>query len=549
MTIIFLLISVTVSSWLACQGENHYGMPRLVVVIVVDQMRADHLTRFAGVYRYGFARLYHYGAVFTNAHHEHAFTSTSPGHATLSTGCFPSHHGIINNGWFDRSLNQEMYSVRDTSAPLLGYSSSKPKNGRSPKNLLRNTLADWMKISNPKTKAYGVARKDRAVILSTGHKAEGAFWYNNDDGHLVTSTYYFNEYPEWVKEFNKSGLVDRYADSVWARILPDETYFLAREDSFPAEADGVHIKMPYRFMGNKNKLDNDYYEYLEDTPFIEGLVFQFAELLVEKENLGQDRVPDFLFVGCSAADAVGHRFGPLSEEDMDYYLRLDRYLGQFFDYLDKNVGKNNYIVALSGDHGVLPIPEELERRGFPSKRYPPKELNETIRQAFVSISQECGVTESFFEKKVGDGILLNYELAKQHGISPKKLDSMVVNHLQNVDPIVEVYTAGQLQKNKTREDSFIDRYRHSFYKGRSADIFLRIKPYYLISAGLGTSHGSPYDYDSHVPLIFMGPGIQPGFHDQKVATVDLAPTLAEIVGIKPANEIDGESLVSIISKK
>ena len=264
-----------------CQINYANGAPRLVVVIVVDQMRADHLTRFAGVYRHGLARLYRDGAVFSNAHHEHAFTSTSPGHATLSTGCFPSHHGIVNNDWFDRSLNQEIYSVQDDSALLLGYTSSRTKDGRSPMNLLRTTLGDWMKSGNPDSKVFGVARKDRAVILSTGHKADGAFWYNSDDGHLVTSTYYFKAYPEWVEEFNQSGYVNRYADSVWSRILPEEVYFLSREDSFPTEADGKHTQMPYRFAGNKDKVDKAYFGYLEDTPFIEALNIQLRISFME----------------------------------------------------------------------------------------------------------------------------------------------------------------------------------------------------------------------------------------------------------------------------
>jgi arylsulfatase A-like enzyme len=234
---------------------------------------------------------------------------------------------------------------------------------------------------------------------------------------------------------------------------------------------------------------------------------------------------------------------------MDYYLRLDRYLGKFFDYLDKKVGRDNYVIALSGDHGVLPIPEELERRGFPSKRYPPKELNKRIKQTFAAISQEFGASESFFKKKIGDGILLDYDLAKEYGINPEELDRVVVEHLRNVDPIVEVYTARDLQKSGGDERSYINRYRHSYYKKRSADIFIRFKPYYLLSSGLGSSHGSPYEYDTHVPLIFMGAAIQPGFYDQEDRTVDLAPTLAEILGISPDNEIDGQSSASLMRKK
>lgn len=549
LTIFFILLLLVISFYQSnTQIKSHLISPRLVVVIVVDQMRADHLTRFAGVYQYGLARLYHDGAVFNNAHHDHAFTQTGPGHATLSTGCFPSHHGIVLNSWFDRSINHQMYCAGDTNALLLGYPSARPKDGRSPKNLLRNTLADWMKTRYPHCKVFGVARKDRAAILSTGHKADGAFWYNDDDGHLVTSTYYYKKYPEWAKEFNGSAYVNRYADSVWSRLLPEETYFLAREDSFPSEADGEHTQMPYQYDGNKEKLDNDYYEYLENTPFVEDLHFHFAELIVEKENLGQDEIPDFLFLGCSAADAVGHRYGPLSQEDMDYYMRLDRYLGKFFDFLDQQVGKNNYVVALSSDHGVLPIPEELARRGFPSKRYSPKELRERMGQAFASISRECGITESLFKKETSDGILLNYEVAQKYGISPEKLDSIIVKNLRNVDPVAEVYTARELKNADTDEQPYVNRYRHSYHEGRSADIFFRFKPYYLFSSGYGTSHGSSYDYDTHVPLVLMGPGIRPGQYDQNVRTIDLAPTLAEILGIEPENEIDGQSLASMIRK-
>ncbi|MFQ5631705.1 MAG: alkaline phosphatase family protein, partial [bacterium] len=357
--LILLLLSVDLSAEKREKNVESIAKPKLVVLIVVDQMRADHLTRFAGVYKHGFARLSNEGAVFTDAYHDHAYTVTAAGHATISTGAFPSRNGIVGNEWFDRSEKKKVYCAEDTSAALLGYPEKGAGKGRSPRRLLVPTFGDWLKSQSPKSKVFGVSRKDRAAIYGTGSKADGAFWYNIDDGNFITSEYYYHKYPEWVEAFNTSRSVDAFYGKNWQKLMPEEVYFLAREDTFATEGGGAQTAFPHSLASKSGKPDQMYYSRLTGTPFLEKLMLDFARAMVENEALGQDEAPDVLVVGCSGADAIGHAYGPLSQESMDYFLRLDRNLGDFFAFLDKKISKENYITVLSSDHGVLPMPEEL----------------------------------------------------------------------------------------------------------------------------------------------------------------------------------------------
>ena len=523
--------------------------PKLAVVIVVDQMRADHLTRFAGLYKHGLARILQGGMRFTNAHHDHARTVTAVGHATISTGAFPAHHGIVGNSWFDHTEQGNVYCSLDTAFEIIGHPEDR---GCSPAKLLRTTAGDWLQQASPASKVFSISRKDRAAIMMGGQHPDGAFWYHGKDGTFVTSKYYMDAYPKWVDAFNRSGRADRFFQDGWQKSRPEEAYFVAREDRFEYEKDDNHARFPHLFRPESAKPDRAYYSKLIETPFSDALLLEFARELVKNEQLGQDDAPDILWISCSAADAVGHAYGPLSQESEDLFLRLDRNLGEFFDFLDRQIGRDSYFIVLSSDHGVLPLPEELARRDFKARRISMSEIIDAIQPAFDAVNRELNFQGDLI-KEISNGLILNYEAADRAGVDRALLRAKLAEKLRRVPFFADVYTRDELLQNKRDRhgkngDDGVDYFRlfqHSLHPDRSADLLLQFKKYYLISSRkYGTSHGSPYRYDTWVPIVFAGPGIQPGEHDKAVRTVDIAPTLAALLGITPPKDVDGENLLT-----
>ncbi len=533
---------------LACSAPEVRG-PKLLVTIVVDQMRADHLTRFADLYKGGFARLLNDGAVFADARHDHAHTYTGVGHATISTGTFPSHHEIVGNDWFDRKENLKVYCCQDRNSPILGYPHLPKKKGRSPKLLKRSTFGDWLKAASPKSKVFGVARKDRAAILSTGADADGAYWYNEDDGKMVTSEYYTDKYPDWVRAFNEQRRVDAYFDSTWTKLLSEPgAYSAARPDSSVYENDGRHTTFPHAFRTGSGKPDAAYYKDFISTPFSDELTVEFAETLIDHEQVGSDDVTDFLFLGCSAADAIGHSFGPYSVESMDHFLRLDRYLGDFFVFLDKRIGRANYVVTLSSDHGVLPIPEELAKRGVAAERISSDQLKKEVSPLLNKVAEDLGIASPLVTYTINNELFINYEAANLNAVAPARFDSLLAAALQRAPQIDEVFSREVLLGGDgTNASPYLATFQHSYAPDRSGDLMLRLKKYCLArTSAFGTSHGSPYEYDAHIPLIFMGSGIKSGTVKQQVRSIDIAPTLAALIHISPVQPVDGRSLTPAI---
>lgn len=545
-----LVLGIALLHWSCEAGRaQKTDRPKLAVVIVVDQMRADHLSRLAGVYKHGFGRLLRQGAVFTEAHHDHAYTVTAVGHTAISTGTYPSRNGIVGNNWFDRIENRTVYCCEDPTYGLLGYPDADAVKGRSPLRMLVPTIGDWLKAQSPQSQVFAVSRKDRAAILSAGKNANGAYWYDSADGNLITSKYYSKSYRPWVKAFNASRIVDDYFQVSWSKVATEETYFLAREDTFGAENDGEKTAFPYELTTKSGKPDAEYYGALTETPFCDALILQFAKALVENENLGMDQAPDLLFISCSAADAIGHKFGPFSQESMDHFLRLDAYLGEFFAFLDRRIGENNYVAVLSSDHGVMPMPEELVRRGFDAKRLSGGTLFAQIKKAAVKVAKELGISQRLITGMSGYGLNVNYRAAEAKGVAPQQLDRKLIAELRKLPAIADVFAKEDLNGGTNGGREYQNGYAHSFYLDRSGDLTLRLKKYQLIHGSHGTTHGSPYRYDTHVPIVFCGATIQNGPHAQPVRTVDIAPTLAEILGIRPQMQVDGKSLYEIIARK
>jgi len=335
------------------------GPPRLILLISVDQMRYDYLTRFAPLYKGGFKTLLDRGAIFSNALYRHASSETGPGHSVLLSGRHPSHSGIIANTWYDPYLRKTVNVVDDSAVDAVGGKGR----GASPANFNGFTVGDKVKQKWPESKVVGISFKDRAAILPAGPRADAAYWFENDCGCFITSTYYVRQPPPWLVKFNERHVADSFFKSPWTRLLPDESIYLkySSEDDFPGEWDLKDTTFPHAFRGKPGELA--YYDTLRRTPFADEVLLQAALLAMDSHDLGMDSNPDIFTVGFSASDVVGHTYGPFSQESMDTYLRLDAVLDKLLKHVDARVGLNNTLVILSADHGALPLVEWLQKQG------------------------------------------------------------------------------------------------------------------------------------------------------------------------------------------
>jgi predicted AlkP superfamily pyrophosphatase or phosphodiesterase len=490
--------------------------PALVVWITVDQLRGDLVDHYRPLWTGGFRRLLTDGRAFTNATHDHALTATAPGHASLSTGVYPSRHGIVSNAWYEARGDtwQLTSNVGDANVATVGAELP----GVSPRNLTKTGLADWIVAADSASIVASVSGKDRGAILPAAHVKGHVYWFEPAGGGFVTSTYYRDRYPEWVTRFNNE-VVPRYmTDTVWTFTAPASAIVLSGADTAAHEGDGVHTYFPHRFSDFHQTRDaNTLRVWMEQTPLADAATLDFAQTMVSELGLGRDGPLDLLAISLSQTDAVGHAYGPFSREQLDNLYRLDRRLGAFLEFLDRTVGRERYIVALSADHGVLTPPEDP--RAIPGSR----RLTAAERQAL----QE-GVARA---------------IASGDGDTP----SRIVAELKRHPLVADAWTTEQLMR-RTPADSFAVFARRSLYPDRFAGAFsrqgveIRLAPGVLGNERTGTTHGSPYWYDRQVPLIFMGPGIRAGRIDGRASTVDFAPTLARVIGVSYPRDLDGRPL-------
>ena len=522
--------------------------PRLAVVLVIDQMRADYLSRYADLYRGGLARLRREGAWFTRAQILHARTFTAPGHASVATGSHPSHHGVVANDWYAPAERREAYASEDPQvrAALAGPRTAQVAS-RSPRQLQRPALGDWLKAQEPTAKVFSVALKDRSAVMMGGLGPDRAYWYGPEVAGYVSSSWYQQgaQLPTWVAAFNASGAAFRRFTTGWTRLRDSSAYLRSGPDRVAAEADGVHTEFPHSFDDGSAAARVSFAKGMMDTPFGDELTLSFARALVTAEGLGADEVPDILFISCSSADLIGHRYGPFSHEVEDYYLRLDAYVGEFLAYLDEHVGKDSYVLALTADHGALPLPEEAVLRGFHSAR---RVLAETYRAqvtaAVAPVLSRLGLPGSALTFIDQDGVWLEASA----GVQPAALHTAVAEALRNLDFVADAFTAAELAGPPDQSRPFFGAYQRSYFAARSPDVQLRFKQWHLVDArAQGTSHGSPYSYDTDVPLLFFGAGVRPGLHERPAGTVDLAPTLAELLGLRAPADLDGRSLAATVT--
>lgn len=480
--------------------------PKLVLAVVIDQFRYDYLNRFRKYYSAGFVRLFEHGAVFTDAHHEHFPTVTAIGHSTFLSGATPSLSGIVGNDWYDRESGKRVSSVSDESVKLLG--SGPNKTGSSPHRLLVSTIGDELKMQGRQSKVIGVSIKDRSAILPCGHMADAAYWYDDAAHGWVSSTYYMPDLPKWVKDANQSAAYQKYANAEW---LPVD----AKPGTKP-------------FCAMTRSADARYCGSIEATPWGNELIESFAEQAIAAEQLGRHGDTDILAVSFSSNDYVGHAMGPDSPEVRDISIRTDRLLGKLLDYVDSQIGAGNTLFVMTADHGVTPVPELNRDRKMLGGRLSEEELAQTIETA---LSNKYGEGHWVIGRS-GPSPYFNYDVIASKKADPAEVRLVAADAVRAMPHVFRVYTRDQLLSGQLLEDYVSVAVRNGFYRQRSADLFVIPEAYYLFDKPPGTSHGTPFNYDTHVPIIFMGPGIKPGEYHRHIAVNDIAPTLAALLGIE-----------------
>jgi predicted AlkP superfamily pyrophosphatase or phosphodiesterase len=519
--------------------------PKLVVGIVVDQMRQDLLYRYQEHYgEGGFNRFLRSGFEYRNAHFPYMHTATGPGHVAVHAGASPAVSGVIGNGWYERAEENVVNVVGgDTSYTTVGLPAGTAEPGASPRRMLVSTLADELqKVQGFQAKTVGVSIKDRGAILPVGHSATGAYWFDSGAGRFISSTYYGEELPDWVTAFNASGRIDSFNNATWELTLPATAYAGARADDAPYEhrlSGKTTPTFPYDLRAMSE--DRSGYGLLPNTPFGNELVAELARAAVAGEGLGQGTTTDYLAVSFSSTDYAGHAFGPNSLEIADMYVRLDRTLAELFDYLDKTVGWGEYVVFLSADHGVLDIPEYLAEHGLPAVRRDPR----TFLPAMEFLQDRFGLEKGLIYK-TGMEFYLNYAEIEQRGLVIAEVAAALRDFVAGLPGVAYAYTADQLLAGSGNTDGPYQLLRNGFFPRRSGDVFYIDYPQQYESPGTtGTGHGSPYTYDTHVPVLWYGWQIPSGSSVRKVHVTDIAPTLSMLLRVPLPNGAFGEPLLEL----
>ncbi len=506
----------------AAQGPRDKRDLRLVLLLTVDQFRFDYLTRFAEAYDAGLAQLMRDGAVFLNAHLEHYPTVTAPGHAAFGSGALPSTSGIIGNDWFDRESGRNVSSVFDPRVSQVGGSSP---TSASPHRLLVTTIADELKLAaaargpGERTRSIGISLKDRSAILPVGRSADGAYWYDSSTGEFVTSSYYAEALPAWVREFNDRRLGHTYAGQAWPFLAPP-----AATRTLPA-APGAGL-----------------YSAIYNSPFGNELLTRFAEATLTAAQLGQRNAVDVLAISYSSNDAVGHTYGPDSPEVRAITVQTDKAVGALLEMIDKRVGLDRVLVVFTSDHGVAPLPEVVAAQRLPGGRITQDDLFGPIRKA---LEERFGAGQ-WILGTAGTSPYFDYALMAEKGVDPAAAQRVAASAAAAVPHVARVYTRDQLLQGNVPSDPFSQRVVQSFHPQRSGDLEIILEPFW-IRQKTGTTHGTPYPYDTHVPLIFMGNGVASARYGRYVSLNDVAATLATWFGIAQPSGSGGRVLSEILT--
>ena len=517
--------------------------PKLVVGIVVDQMKMEYLYRFSDDFSSnGFKKLMSNGYTFQNMHYNYMPTYTGPGHASIYTGATPSIHGIVGNEWFSRSSGKEMYCTDDTSVKTLGDGTAK-EGEMSPKNLQSTTVTDELRLAtNFKGKVISMSLKDRGAILPGGHFANWAFWYSKT-GAFISSTFYGEKLPDWVTTFNQEKHYMSYIDKGWDLLKTVATYNESLPDNNPYEGklfDSAAPVFPYDL---KSMYDKNDAGVIRLTPFGNDFLAEFAMKAIEKEELGKDNITDFLTISFSSTDYVGHILGPRSMELQDTYLRLDQTIADFITYLDKTVGKDNYLLFLTADHAGAENANFLKDNKYAVKNIEPKEIKTALKK--------------FSTDTFGEDLVLNYsnfnlffnkEIIKAKGLELSKVKQSFKDFLMTQEQVKRVYTEEEIL-GSTGNDYYLNFIANGYDATQDGDLIILDKPGFIEYIGTGTSHGTAYSYDTHVPAIFYGWHIKKGESFDKKVITEIAPTIAQKIKIPFPNGTEANVLTEVLDNK
>ena len=545
---LFFVLSLNVRAQIEItqsEPSDAYAMaakPKLVVGIVVDQMRYDYLTRFYDKYGDGgFKRMINEGFNCKNNRFNYLPTYTGPGHASIFTGTTPKYHGIIANNWYDKEIKSIVYCVQNDTIQSVGTEDISGQ--MSPHRMKTTTFADENRLfTQMEGKTIGISLKDRGSILPAGHTANAAYWYQGKgEGLWVSSTFYMKRLPKWVKDFNDSGIVNSYLKD-WNTLYKIRTYTESGDDSNSFEGGFIGKEtatFPYDLDDLKD--ENGIYDILRYSPYGNSLTADFAIAAIDGEQLGQDSITDVLTVSFSCTDYIGHKFGVNSKEIEDTYLRLDLDLERLFNTLDEKVGKGEYTVLLTSDHGAIDVPAYLKSVGIPAGYVNDNDMRQKINVFMYYKYKETGLIESFSN----DQIFLNTNKIKELNLDLEEVRQSLIDEIITYDHVDKVYSARTMNTNffGTGIEKLL---QNGFNQKRSGDVLIVTDPGYISYGRTGSTHGTAFDYDTHVPLLFFGKGIKHGETWQQTEITDIAPTISALLGISFPNACIGNPLTFVL---
>ncbi len=535
--------------------------PRLILQITVDQMRGDIPTRFANRLGNGGLRyLIEEGIHYDNAHHAHANTETIVGHVTLATGAHPAAHGMVGNLWFDRVDGRVAYNIEDSAYRLLTAGAgvdaeteidptqkAAGSDGRSPRAILTSTFSDELAShTEGQAKIFSVSVKDRGAVSMAGHAGK-AFWFSKVDGKFVTSTYYYEEYPQWVSDWNAKGLPNSYAGKAWELMHPIETYLFGERDDQEWEFDlaGYGKTFPHKFTTPDNRF---FTTYLTVSPAGDELTTDFAKTLITAEDLGDDEITDYLAISYSATDYIGHMFGPSSLEAEDNLLRLDRTLADLFEFVDRQIGLENTLIVLSADHGAPEAPGYLASIGIPTGYVSPDTWDK--KAAIARLKKRFGIEGELLEAYSHPYIYLASDVMDDPEIDLAELEAAVAEELVAFPDVAYAIPSTAIKRGSVPENALIRAVRNNYNTARSGNVYVVFKPGRFINdfdgLSVAVTHGSPWRYDTYVPVIFAGYGLDARTVKRRVHTVDVAITLSNLVGALPPSGAAGDVLLEVV---
>lgn len=540
-----VIVETPVPSTPVVLGENapERTSPKLVVGLVVDQMRYDYLTRFADDFvEGGFKRFATEGFVCHNNHYSYAPTYTGPGHAAIYTGTTPAVNGVISNNWFDKRTGKTVYCAGDSTVSGVGTSAAGGK--MSPHYLRSSTLCEQVELAtNGRGKTIGISLKDRGSILPLGGGGDAAYWMIGGD--WVTSSWYADALPEWVSAYNANGKVDGWIAGGWDLLLDPEAYDESLPDNNPFEGPYTgQLRPTFPYDLTAAAAQNGGRDIIKATPYGNTVTLDFAKTAVRMAGLGQDEHVDVLAVSCSSTDYVGHRTGPMSREAQDTYLRLDRDLADFFAFLDGEVGAGNYTVFLTADHGAVHVPSHLESLGIATGYWQPGNMVDSLK---ASMNARYGAGE-WIRNYSNEQVFFDHALMDARGVDVRQAEVFAADFMRGFEGVMQVYTGSALREGEFQGD-IASRIQRGYHHRLSGDVVVVLEPGWLQYGRTGTSHGSPFSYDTHVPFSLFGAGVTPGETFRETHVRDIAPTVSAILGVQAPTGTTGTVVPEVLGER